>query len=94
MNLCIRVTRGAETYEVTTNLMVTVMWERKYKRRASDLAAGIAMEDLAYMAYEASKMAGVVVPVALDDFIKSVTDLEVVDAEAANPTGPAPTAGN
>lgn len=94
MNLTIRVTRNGETYDVTTNLFVTVMWERKYKARASDLATGVSMETLAYMAYEASKMAGVTVPVAFDDFVKSCENLEVVDSETTNPTPPAVTAGN
>lgn len=94
MNLTIRVTRGGDTYEVSTNLYVTVMWERKYKARASDLATGVSMETLAYMAYESSKMAGITVPVAFDDFVKSVDNLEVVDNEPGNPTQPAPTAGN
>jgi hypothetical protein len=52
------------------------------------------MEALAFMAYEASKMGGHVVPVAFDDFIKSVESLEVVDNEPANPTHAAVTAAN
>jgi hypothetical protein len=94
MNLTLRVTRNGETYDVSTNLMVTVLWERKFKARASDLATGVSMEALAYMAYEASKMNGVTVPVAFDDFVKSVENLEVVDNEPANPTQPAVIAGN
>jgi hypothetical protein len=94
MNITLRVTRNGETYDVTTNLMVTVLWERKYKARASDLATGVSMEALAYMAFEASKMNSIVTPVAFDDFLKSVENLEVVDNEPANPTQPAPIAGN
>ena len=94
MNLTICVTREGQTYDVTTNLFVTVLWERKYKARASDLATGVSMEALAFMAYEASKMGGHVVPVAFDDFIKSVESLEVVDNEPANPTHAAVTAAN
>jgi hypothetical protein len=94
MNLTLRVTRNGETYDVTTNLMVTVLWERKFKARASDLATGVSMEALAYMAFEASKMNSIVVPVAFDDFLRSVENLEVVDNEPANPTQPAVTAGN
>jgi hypothetical protein len=74
--------------------MVTVLWERKFKARASDLATGVSMEALAYMAFEASKMNSIVTPVAFDDFLKSVENLEVVDHEPANPTQPAPIAGN
>ena len=94
MNLTLRVTRNGETYDVTTNLMVTVLWERKFKARASDLATGVSMEALAYMAFEASKMNSIVTPVAFDDFLKSVENLEVVDNEPANPTQPAVIAGN
>jgi hypothetical protein len=94
MNITLRVTRNGETYDVTTNLMVTVLWERKFKARASDLTTGISMEALAYMAYEASKMNSVTVPVAFDEFVRSVQNLEVVDNEPANPTQPAPIAGN
>jgi hypothetical protein len=94
MNLTIRVSRNGETYDVTTNLFVTVLWERKYKARASDLATGVSMETLAFMAYEASRMNGITVPVVFDDFVKSVENLEVVDNEPGNPTQPAVTAGN
>jgi hypothetical protein len=94
MNLTLRVTRNGETYDVTTNLMVTVLWERKFKARASDLATGVSMEALAYMAFEASKINSITVPVAFDDFLKSVENLELVDNEPANPTQPAHTAGN
>lgn len=94
MNLTLRVTRNGETYDVSTNLMVTVLWERKFKARASDLATGVSMEALAYMAYEASKMNGVTVPVAFDDFVRSVENLEVVDNEPGNPTQPAVIAGS
>lgn len=94
MNLTLRVTRNGETYDVTTNLMVTVLWERKFKARASDLATGVSMEALAYMAYEASKMNSVTVPVSFDDFVRSVENLEVVDNEPGNPTQPAVIAGN
>lgn len=94
MNITIRVTRNDGTYDVATNLMVVVLWERKYKMRASDLANGVAMEHLAYMAYEASKMANIVVPVSFDQFIKECAALEVVDSENPNPTESAATADN
>jgi len=56
LTLSVRLTDG-ETYQVITNLFVIISWERKFKRRASDLSNGIGMEDLAFMAYEASKQA-------------------------------------
>ena len=83
-----------ETREVSTNLFVIVAWERRYKRKASDLATGIGIEDLCYLAYEASKTAGFVVPANLDDFIKRLGNLEIVSDEPANPTQAAPTDDN
>jgi len=94
MKLTLKVDQGLGEYEVTTNLYVIVTWERKYKRKASDLAtSGIGMEDLAFMAYEATKLAGVTVPAMFDDFVKRLVTLEVVEGESANPTEEA-TGGN
>jgi len=38
------------------------------------------------MAHTALQQIGVIVPVVLDDFIKKITLLEVVDTEPENPT--------
>jgi hypothetical protein len=85
MKLTLKVETADNTYEVVTNLFVIVMWERKYKRKASEMAAGIGVEDLAFMAYEASKINKIVVPSEFDTFIKNLVNIEVVDTEAANP---------
>jgi hypothetical protein len=91
MQLTLQIDTGEGPYQVTTNLMVIVNWERKYKRKASQLAdGGIGMEDLAFMAHESAKLGGHMVPLMLDDFIKSIVSLEVVSQEDANPTGAAP----
>ena len=65
-------TNDGDDYTVTTNLYVVVAWERKYKRKASELGSAIGQEDLAYLAYEASKLSGVVVPAIFDDYLKSL----------------------
>jgi hypothetical protein len=89
MQLRLKVQRQNEdAYEVTTNLAVIVAWERRFKRRASDLGSGVGMEDLAFMAYEASQRSGVIVPASLDAFINSIENLEVVDSEPATFTVP------
>jgi hypothetical protein len=85
MKLTLKVESPDNSYEVVTNLYVIVMWERKYKRKASDMAAGIGVEDLAFMAYEASKINKIVVPSEFDTFVKNLTNIEVVDTETANP---------
>lgn len=91
MRMTLKVDIGEGPILVETNLFITVLWERKYKRKASDLAQGVGAEDLAFMAYEAMKAAKITVPAVLDDFIRKIVALEVVESEAANPTPEAPT---
>ena len=86
MKLTLRVDQGDGPIEITTNLFTIVAWERRFKTKASKISEGIGMEDLAFMAHTALQQNGVVVPVVLDDFIKSIVLLEVVDSEAENPT--------
>ncbi len=90
MKLTMKVDIGEGPVVVDTNLFITVLWERKYKRKASDLANGVGAEDLAFMAHEAMKVAKIPVPMMLDDFLKKIVTLEVVEQEAANPTPEAP----
>jgi len=70
------------TQTIETNLATVVAWERKYRRKASDIANGIGVEDLAYMCYEASRLNGITVPSSLDAFINSLVNIEVVDQAA------------
>ena len=95
MQLRLKVQRQNEdAYEVTTSLGVIVAWERRFKRRASDLGSGVGMEDLAFMAYEASQRAGVIVPASLDAFINTIENLEVMDDVPETFTEPAPSGDN
>ena len=93
MQLTMLVNIGSGDYTVTTNLYTIVMWERKYKRKISQIQdGGLGIEDLAYMAHEASKQQNAVtVPLMLDDFIKQLVNLEVIEQPDANPTEVAPT---
>jgi len=82
-----------DPYDVTTNLFVIVAWERKFKRQASNLANGIGAEDLAFFAYESTKAAQIMVPLAFDDFIRKTKEVEVLDSDDSNPSQPAVSAG-
>ena len=86
MKLTLRVDQGDGPIEVTTNLFTIVAWERRFKTKASNIANGIGLEDLAFLAHTALQQIGVVVPIVLDDFIKKVVLLEVVENETENPT--------
>ena len=91
MQLTLKVELPDNTYTVTTNLYVVVAWERKFKRKASDMANGIVIEDLAYLAFEASKLNKIVVPAEFDNFIKQLVNIEVVEQEQPSFTEAAPT---
>jgi hypothetical protein len=67
--------------EVVTNLSTVVAWERKYKRKASEMAQGIGVEDLAFLCYEATRASGTTVPGTLDQFITSLNSIDVLESQ-------------
>lgn len=87
MKLSIKINTGEEDYVVETNLFHIVQLERKYKVKASDLASGISIEMLGYLAHEAAKQQGHNPPVILDDFLRKLVTLDVISNEAENPIG-------
>ena len=92
MKLTIRYALGdADPVDVTSTLGNIVAWERRFKRKASDMANAAGVEDVAYLAWEAAKSNKVVVPAVFDDFVNKLTTLEVLAEEAPNPSHGAPT---
>ena len=86
MKLTLEVTEQDGKYTLETNLFVIIAWERKFKRKISDLSNGIGMEDLAFMAYECCKQKNIPVPMVFDDYIKRLINIDVLDEETVNPT--------
>ena len=87
MRLKLQVQEKDTAYTVETNLFVIIAWERKFKRKISDLSNGIGMEDLAFMAYECCKQTNDrVVPVVFDDYIKTLVNIDVLEDEPVNPS--------
>lgn len=82
MELVIRVVTADGEYTVRTTLFSIVQLERAYKITASDLVRGVSIEQLGYLAWEASKAAGHNPPAKLDDFLRSLTELAVVEGDA------------
>lgn len=94
MRLTLTVTTiDRRTYDVHTSLGVIVDWERKFQRRAGDLAAGFYIEDLAYLAYASEKRAGDT-STDFDTWLAHVEHIEVKDTQESHPTDAAPTVGN
>jgi hypothetical protein len=90
MQLTLKVTTDQTTYEVKTNLYVIIAWERKFKQKASNLATGVGLEDLAFMAFESCKVHGISVPAIFDDYVKKLVAIEVITDEPTNPIEEAP----
>ena len=93
MKLQLEVTHDGKTQRCETSLIVLVEWERKYKKRAGDLAQGFAMEDLAYMAWASLKANGHTLP-DFDTFLDKLEQVDVIGGEDSNPTDAAATADN
>jgi hypothetical protein len=92
MKITLKVTQtDGDVYQVTTNLFTIVAMERKFKIKASELATGIAMEQLAFLAFESCKQNNIQTPIVFDDYIKLIDAIEVVSEEPTNPTHEAPT---
>jgi hypothetical protein len=96
MKVTLQVTQSdGDTYQVSTSLPVIIAWERKFKRKASELASGnIGLEDMVFWAYEAAKRCNIPVPLSLDAFIEKVESIDVVETDAVGPTPAELTAGN
>lgn len=94
MELNITVTTADDKWHVKTNPWVIMCWERRFKTKASNLAnVGIGIEDLAYLAYEATKVTGRTVPMNFDTFAQSITNIEVdSEVDGARPTDAAASA--
>ena len=90
MQLTLKVTTDNDSYEVKTNLYVIIAWERKFKQKASNLASGVGLEDLAFMAFESCKISSIPVPAIFDDYVKKLVAIEVISDEPTNPTEEAP----
>ena len=86
MKLTLEVTEKETSYKVETNLYVIIAWERKFKRKISELSTGIGMEDLAFMAFECCKQQSIPVPAVFDDYIKRLVNIEVLDDDPVNPS--------
>jgi len=87
MKITLQITENTgDPYTVTTNLFTVVAMERKFKIKASDLANGIAIEHLAFMAYESCKQQNIPVPPVFDDYLKRLDSIDVVSSEPVNPT--------
>lgn len=93
MQLRIQYTIDGTPYETVTNPFSVMQWERKYKTKVSNISTdGFGIEDTLYLAWEAVKAGGVVVP-PFDVWAATVQSIRTVSDDEAVPTSPAPSAG-
>ena len=86
MRASIKVTStDSEITEVEAIVPDFIAWERRTKRRTSDLANGVGIEDLAYLAW-ASMHRTKRISDTFDEWLERIAEIEMVDK-------PAPKAG-
>ena len=88
MILQLQVKTTEREYEVSTSLKTIVLWERKFKRKASEMATAVGLEDLAFMAFEASKANNITVPVEFDNFLEKLVSVTIVEGDQPSFTHP------
>lgn len=75
MKAGIKLEHGGKTIEVIVGPFEFIAWERKTKRKTSDLAANIGLEDLAYLAWASIRRGGEAAP----DFDVWLEDLDSIE---------------
>jgi hypothetical protein len=73
---------------VNTTIATAAAWERKFKRRTSDLQSGVGIDDLMYMAWHALT-AEKRESRDYDTWLQSVEDFSVAEVAQPHPTDPA-----
>jgi hypothetical protein len=76
--------REEGTKEVTTTPMCIIEWERRTKKAFTDARFG--MEDMTFLAWEATKASGQVVT-PFDDWARALTDIEYISDETVPTRG-------
>lgn len=93
MKLQLQIVHDGRTVTCETSLKTIVEWERKYRKRAGDLAQGFAIEDLAFMAWASLKRSGQQIA-EFDQWLDGLESVDVIGGEDSNPTDAAATVGN
>jgi hypothetical protein len=79
------------TDTVTTTIATVAAWERKFKRRVSDLQAGIGVDDLMFMAWHQLTVTKKESR-DYDAWLNTVESFDVQEVAQTNPTEPAASA--
>lgn len=90
MKLRLEVDAGNGVLELTAATYELVLWERRHAGKVFNIGDGLSLEDLCFLAYEASKRAKVVVPAVFDDYLKRVESVRPLGWVMPTPTQPAP----
>jgi len=73
------------TEQITTTIATVAAWERKFKRRISDLQGGIGIDDLMFMCWHQLTV-GKRESRDYDTWLLAVDSFDVVESAQANPT--------
>lgn len=71
-------TVNGEVFDVACGIADFIAWERHSKMKTSDLANGIGIEDMAFLAHSALKRSGAKIK-PFDGWINDIEEIEAVD---------------
>ena len=93
MKITLRITfTNGESITVRTTPLSIMRWEKRTGRSAASLAADYSVTDLILLAYEAARVAGIVVPADPETWAADIDDVDA-GADPVVPTDPEPSAG-
>lgn len=93
MELKLKVVRSDETYEVIAGPRAVNAYEEKHGKSILDFAKGtFQVSDIWKLAYEATRIAGKVVPSKFPEWLDGLVSVEEVEDQTPDPTVAAPTA--
>jgi hypothetical protein len=76
---------------ITTTIATVAAWERKFKRRISDMQGGVGVDDLMFMTWHQLTVTKKESR-EYDAWLNSVDSFDVLEVAQANPTEPAASA--
>ena len=88
MEIEIKYSTADGEFSVKTSMLEIVQMERHFNVAISALASGVSMDQICYLAWRASQSAGLKPAGRYDDFLKTITAIEVVanDEAVVGPT--------
>ena len=82
----VRITVSGAKHDIGVTYGTQVAWERHFGRAISTMAEGTSAENIAFLAWDAAKRAGVT-PLDFDGFLDTLEDIDMISDEGPQSAG-------